>query len=194
MTGDKTFEGGGFPAPGARPESTIPCLIVLSGSEKGAIYAIEEGETKLGRLRELVDIVLSGREISRCHATITLSEGRLSVRDLGSTNGVFVNGERVSHFQLKGGDKVALGNDALLQVSFQDHTVRSLMANLYQGATQDELTGVLNRKSFFERLKGQSAGHLALLAKHRRPVRSVLEFCLLRICFFFLEVCSIELH
>lgn len=163
MSSDKTFEGGGVPSPALVPESTTPCLMVIEGSEKGAIYTLEEGDTTLGRQRERADIIFTDREISRAHAVITLSEGRLSIRDLNSTNGVFVNGKRIERHQLCGGDRLALGKEVLLQVTLQDHTVRKLMENLYLHATQDELTGVFNRASFLSRLRGKRGGFVAMV-------------------------------
>lgn len=53
------------------------------------------------------DVVLHSNEISRRHAEIVAEGGRLSVRDLGSANGTFVNGKRVStETALKAGDEV----------------------------------------------------------------------------------------
>lgn len=61
--------------------------------------------------REGSDINLADPEVSRRHATIRVEGGQLAIEDLGSTNGTFVNGDRVQGVQsLSEGDEVRLGN------------------------------------------------------------------------------------
>ena len=63
----------------------------------------------LGRSREC-DLVVSDENVSRRHAEVRPSGGSWIVRDLGSTNGVRVNGDRVSGAQpLRPGDRIELG-------------------------------------------------------------------------------------
>ena len=63
----------------------------------------------LGRSRE-ADIVLDDANVSRKHAEVRPSGGSWTVRDLGSTNGVKVNGRRIEGAQsLKAGDVIELG-------------------------------------------------------------------------------------
>ena len=65
--------------------------------------------TVLGRSRE-ADIVLDDANVSRKHAEVRPSGGSWTVRDLGSTNGVKVNGRRIDGAQsLKAGDVIELG-------------------------------------------------------------------------------------
>ena len=52
---------------------------------------------------------LNAPTVSYHHAMISKQNGRLVIRDLGSTNGTFVNGERISHTQLKSGDVIQIG-------------------------------------------------------------------------------------
>lgn len=75
----------------------------------GESYAISEGETKLGR--EGADIVFgSDSGVSRNHAAIQNSGGQMTITDLGSTNGTYVNGVKItSPTSLKAGDLVILG-------------------------------------------------------------------------------------
>ena len=63
----------------------------------------------LGRSRE-ADIVLDDANVSRKHAEVRPSGGSWTVRDMGSTNGVKVNGRRIDGAQsLKPGDVIELG-------------------------------------------------------------------------------------
>ena len=68
-------------------------LKVTSGPEQGRTLEIE-GEVVLGR--ENVDLVVPDTEISRRHAVVREVERGVEIEDLGSMNGTFVNGERIT--------------------------------------------------------------------------------------------------
>lgn len=63
----------------------------------------------LGRHAEC-DIQLNSRKISRRHCCIAQVGNRLVIRDLGSTNGIRINGERILERDLHSGDEVTIGN------------------------------------------------------------------------------------
>jgi pSer/pThr/pTyr-binding forkhead associated (FHA) protein len=63
----------------------------------------------LGRHPEC-DIQLNSRKVSRRHCCVAQLNDFLVVRDLGSTNGIRINGERVLEGRLKGGDELTIGN------------------------------------------------------------------------------------
>lgn len=75
----------------------------------GEAYSLNEGETKLGR--EGADIVFGADTgVSRVHASIVNQGGSLTITDLGSTNGTYVNGVKIAApTPLKSGDLVILG-------------------------------------------------------------------------------------
>jgi predicted component of type VI protein secretion system len=74
---------------------------------QGAEHAVEQGTT-IGR--EGCDITLGDPDVSRRHAEIQVSNGDILISDLGSTNGTFVNGERIDQPRtLKDGDEVRIG-------------------------------------------------------------------------------------
>jgi pSer/pThr/pTyr-binding forkhead associated (FHA) protein len=58
-------------------------------------------------------MVLVEEMVSRKHAKIELREGKIHIEDLGSTNGTFVNGERIVKGWLKEGDRVLIGSNIL---------------------------------------------------------------------------------
>ena len=62
----------------------------------------------IGRSRE-ADIVLQDPNVSRRHAELRREDGAWQVVDLGSTNGIKVNGRRVDHQPLRPGDQVTIG-------------------------------------------------------------------------------------
>jgi ABC-2 type transport system ATP-binding protein len=84
-------------------------LRVIAGPDAGMSVPLD-GEVVLGRDTTLTH-PLADLEVSRHHARVALRDGQLQVEDLGSTNGTFVNGERVQvSLQLTAGDKIQLGD------------------------------------------------------------------------------------
>lgn len=59
------------------------------------------------------DIALDDEFCSGEHASISWIDGRWHFADLGSTNGIFVNGSRVQHAILRPGDRITLGQTTL---------------------------------------------------------------------------------
>jgi hypothetical protein len=92
-------------------------LRFISGKYQGGEYPLtDSGELVIGRASDL-DLVLIEDMVSRKHAKITLENGAISIADLGSTNGTFVNGEKVKKAELKLGDRVLIGTSILKLVS-----------------------------------------------------------------------------
>jgi len=83
-------------------------LFVTSGPRQGAHWMLEEGIWEAGRNTEAL-LFLDDVTVSRHHAEFRVTEGRLEVRDLGSTNGTYVNGERVESTVLHAADEVIIG-------------------------------------------------------------------------------------
>lgn len=69
--------------------------------------------THIGRTPDN-QIVVPVREVSRRHAEVVMSESGFLLRDLGSPNGTFVNGERVKEHQLQDGDRIGMGGQVFV--------------------------------------------------------------------------------
>ena len=101
------------PGPSEAKNEPRFALRFISGKYQGGEYPLAEGqEIVIGRSSEL-DMVLVEEMVSRKHARIALADGVISIEDLGSTNGTFVNGEKVDHGTLKEGDRVLVGTNIL---------------------------------------------------------------------------------
>jgi hypothetical protein len=88
-------------------------LKFISGKYQGGEFPLKgDKQLIIGRSSEL-DMVLVEDMVSRKHAKITLSAGKITIEDLGSTNGTFVNGEKVRTSRLKEGDRVLIGTSIL---------------------------------------------------------------------------------
>jgi len=85
----------------------IAKLIPADGSHP---IALVRDVTIVGRKRGLADIFLDHQGISKLHCAIAKTDGLLFVRDLGSTNGTKVNGQRVTRGALLPGDELAFGS------------------------------------------------------------------------------------
>lgn len=83
-------------------------LQVLAGPVAGRRVQLHD-RTLIGRLSEC-DLQLDDPSVSRRHARITPSAGGWAIEDLGSTNGVRVNGAEVGRANLEHGDAIELGN------------------------------------------------------------------------------------
>ena len=75
-------------------------------------------EIVVGRSSDL-DMVLVEEMVSRKHARIAYENDAVVIEDLGSTNGTFVNGEKIKRAQLKEGDRVLIGT-SILKVTVMD--------------------------------------------------------------------------
>lgn len=83
-------------------------VIVASGPRRGLYWSLPEGTTRVGRDPD-DGIFLDDVTVSRHHAEFEVAEEHLSVRDLGSTNGTYVNGTRRDRSDLSAGDEVIIG-------------------------------------------------------------------------------------
>lgn len=79
-------------------------LKAMSGAISGKMFLID-GTTVLGR-DPGCDIIITGPHVSRRHAEISIRSGQLWMKDLGSSNGSFLNGKRSEESMLKHGDEV----------------------------------------------------------------------------------------
>lgn len=83
-------------------------LVVVGGPTAGLAYVLGDGVTIAGR-SDTSDIFLGDVTVSREHAKFVVNEHGLFVTDVGSTNGTYVNLERVGDAALKPGDEVIIG-------------------------------------------------------------------------------------
>lgn len=83
-------------------------VVIISGSEAGAAYPIE-GVLSFGRA-DSNTVVLKDAKVSRQHAQIQQQGGEFVVVDLNSSNGTFVNKQRVEEHVLANGDEIQIGD------------------------------------------------------------------------------------
>ncbi|HEY5729951.1 MAG TPA: FHA domain-containing protein [Anaerolineales bacterium] len=97
-------------------------LIMRTGPTPGATFTLEGDQLNIGR-DSTNEITINDAEISRRHARLTYQGGKYVLEDLGSTNGTFVNGQRLAGPRvLKAGEVVSFGEQIVLvfEVSTND--------------------------------------------------------------------------
>lgn len=107
---------GAPPAPGSARRAFA--LRFISGKYQGGEFPIyPDKPIVVGRSSDL-DMVLVEDMVSRRHAKISVgADNSITIEDLGSTNGTFVNGEKVKKARLKEGDRVLIGTSILKVVA-----------------------------------------------------------------------------
>ena len=111
-----------FDAPTARG-LTRPSLVCVAGVDLGKVCFLDGGPLTIGR--GAADLVLATGDASRRHARITPEGGELVLEDLGSANGTFINGVRVSTpTRLRVGDRLQIGGAIFLVVQHDELELR----------------------------------------------------------------------
>lgn len=84
-------------------------LVIVDGGAVGTEFVLEDDCVTLGR-GPSVDLVFDDPAMSRQHAAIEFVDEQFRVRDLGSTNGVLLNGEPVQAAEIDDGDRMVIGS------------------------------------------------------------------------------------
>jgi hypothetical protein len=88
-------------------------LRFISGKYKGGEFALKpDAQVVIGRSSDL-DVVLMEDMVSRRHAFLNVKGDKIHLRDNGSTNGTFVNGEKVSQAVVNKGDRILIGTSIM---------------------------------------------------------------------------------
>jgi two-component system, cell cycle response regulator len=134
-----------------------PRLVAIAGPALGKYFDLGE-ETIIGRSSE-AQVVIVDDGISRQHAKIEHRGADHVLYDLGSTNGVFVNGKRVQKQVLVDGDRIRCGSTTVLKFSLQDALEENFQKQMYDSAVRDPLTGVYNKRHFQDSMTTEFAFH-----------------------------------
>ena len=88
-------------------------FVVESGPKAGARYGLEADLTTVGR-HSAADILLDDVTVSRQHVEVERSGDRYRVKDTGSLNGTYLNGDRIESDWLDDGDVLQVGRFKLV--------------------------------------------------------------------------------
>ncbi len=96
------------------PPSRRMSLAILQGKDSGRIFPIDRPLVVLGRAD--CDIVLNDPEISRQHASIEVHGARVVLKDLGSTNGTFINDVKIAQSEIANHAEFRVGGTVLMLI------------------------------------------------------------------------------
>lgn len=107
-------------------------FVMRSGPTPGVVFPLEGEQLTIGR-DSTNGVAINDAEVSRKHSRLMFQGGKYVIDDLGSTNGTFVNGQRLAGpVVLKAGDVVSLGEQIVL---------------MYDAINADAGATVMSRKS-----------------------------------------------
>lgn len=125
------------------------CLVRIYPSE-GIGQMVELGETCVTIGRDgSCEVEIHDDSVSRRHAVIEPCEAGYLILDLGSTNGTYVNDERIDGLRLAGGDRIRLGNQIFKFIA-SDRVEAEYYEAIYRIMTTDGLTQAYNKRYLLE--------------------------------------------
>jgi diguanylate cyclase (GGDEF)-like protein len=127
------------------------CLVVIRGAELGARADLSEVDLVIGRAPGS-GFRLDDPGVSRQHCRVWRDGAVWRLRDLGSTNKTFVNGEAVAEAELADGDRIGIG-DTVFKFVRAGSVEERYHQQLYELASIDALTNLYNRRKFRELLE-----------------------------------------
>lgn len=144
-------------------------LICISGRSIGQMFLVSEDEMTLGRAPEC-DIFLDDEGVSRHHAKVIRQGDTLIMMDLGSTNGTYVEGERIQVLTLTDGIKIQVGTATILQFRYQDEREVEFHTLMQTFKTHDPMTDALNKRAFSVELDKE----FGFARRHGEPLSLIL--------------------
>jgi two-component system, cell cycle response regulator len=147
------------------------CLVNLHppGPDIGRRIPLLNNQYIVGRDNE-AGFVVSRSSVSRQHARLYLDEaGDWRVEDLNSTNGTFVNEQRIRNHQLSDSDQVRFG-DAIYKFLSGSNIESAYHEAIHNMAIQDGMTGIHNKRYFTDFLDRE----IAVAARHGHPLTLVM--------------------
>lgn len=132
-------------------KSSSPVLVVISGRPLGKSFFLTKESMVLGRDLN-ADISIGETSISRKHTEFIVNPQGIWCKDLGSTNGTFVNDQKISEQALNDGDLIRCGN-TILKFLREGKIENIHYGKMYDLATTDDMTGALNKKAIIELIR-----------------------------------------
>jgi len=131
-------------------------LLRMDGVGAGQILSVASTPFTMGR-HATNQLPIDDDSISRFHARFVCEDGKYFVEDLGSRNGTFIQGKRITRAEIRDDDWVQLGARVAFRFTLTDSRQEGLLRKLYESSTRDALTGAYNRRHFDDRLRAEIA-------------------------------------
>jgi two-component system, cell cycle response regulator len=135
-----------------RPVNRDAALVVIYGLDLGRKFDLNKENTIVGRSSK-ADIQIDQESISRNHAKLSSGNTHVVIKDMGSTNGTYVNDEQIStDYTLRNGDLVKIGR-TIFKFIAGGNIEAAYHDEIYRLTTVDGLTQIFNRRYFEETLE-----------------------------------------
>jgi hypothetical protein len=136
-----------------RGETPLWALRFISGKYQGGEFPLRpHREIIIGRSSDL-DMVLVEDMVSRKHAKITTDDAVVTIQDLGSTNGTFVNGEKVRKAELKDGDRILIGTSIIKMVYVEGDATNNAL-NVSETEARSKMAVAANKRTAPKSMSG----------------------------------------
>jgi diguanylate cyclase (GGDEF)-like protein len=136
-------------------ESREGCLVIIYGDDLGRRVPLGSEPTVLGRSSKC-DVQLDQESVSRNHARISRQRSHYVIRDLGSTNGTYVNDELVDEVVLRDGDQLKIGR-TIFKFIVSGNMEAQYHEEIYRLMTVDGLTELHNKRYFNEAIEREAS-------------------------------------
>ena len=131
-------------------------LLKLTGPTDDQLIFLTPETLQIGRGRE-AGLRIDDAEVSRAHAELRFEGGRHVLVDVGSLNGVSVQGEPITSTPLEDGDVLGFGSHTTFRYTLLDDKLEEVLRSLCESSVRDSLTGAYNRRHFDDRLRTETA-------------------------------------
>jgi diguanylate cyclase (GGDEF)-like protein len=134
-----------------RPVGKEACLVVIYGLDLGKKYNLDKPSLIIGRSSK-ADIQIDQESVSRNHCKIINTGKTIMMRDLGSTNGTYINDDLIDEYVLRDGDFIKIGRSIFKFLS-GNNIENAYHEEIYRLTTVDGLTQIYNKRYFLETLE-----------------------------------------
>ena len=87
----------------------VTYTLIFSDAGEERRHTLAGGATVIGRA-PTCDVVLTDSSVSRWHVQFSVDGGQCVVKDIGSRNGTYLNGDQIEQAALRDGDRLVLGD------------------------------------------------------------------------------------
>jgi diguanylate cyclase (GGDEF)-like protein len=129
------------------------CLIVIYGKELGKKYRFTRQQIIIGRSSKC-EIQIDEESVSRSHCSIKRTGRVITIRDMGSTNGTYVNDSQTDEIKLRDGDLIKVGQ-TIFKFLVGSNVEKAYHDEIYRLMHIDGLTQIFNKRYFLERLESE---------------------------------------
>ena len=145
-----------------------PYLVIYIGNDSGRRHKLNRGIMTIGRSPQ-ADISIEDDRISRIHCLIEWLGDTITIEDKGSTNGTYVDTQKVNRALLSPGVPLQLGH-SIMKIEYKSEAEIRSEENLLHRASFDELTGIFNRQHFIK----LATMEMSYASRHKLPVGIIL--------------------